>query len=309
MNLSNLYNSDQNISSDFTNFLQDIKPNVDAYTSLRSEALKHRMFIIGKVAEYKMEFPQRSREHQLLSQVMSNESWSPNVISNNTIAYRVYRELKGNVNPEFQELADKCNVTQLCAMGRNEDKTIRFDAAKVLKQTGKVPTQNQLDAYNAGRTDKKFEFYHQKNNTRIESENLRTEKLEPIPTPKPEPIVVSPETREFRRMNIMDEARQDFLQNQVINNDRLPLIKDMRSAHIYSGSVEEAFIVVEQQCMVSERYIVRLEEMLQRLKNTVQVKAEVVQTSDYKTFLFDTPHEQLTPEQKRDKSQALLGRL
>ena len=78
MALLNIYESE--VSTEFKNFLDQIKTNIEAYSDAKQKAKKERMIIIGKVAEYKETFPQRSSDHRLLTKVMKEEGWSDDVI-------------------------------------------------------------------------------------------------------------------------------------------------------------------------------------------------------------------------------------
>ena len=91
MTLLNIYEVD--VSSEFKTFLDQIKTNIEAYSEAKHKAQKERMIIIGKIAEYKQSFPQRSTDHRLLVKAMKEEGWSDDVISNNLIAFRRYQKL------------------------------------------------------------------------------------------------------------------------------------------------------------------------------------------------------------------------
>ena len=55
MALLNIYESE--VSTEFRNFLDQIKTNIEAYSDAKQKAQKERMIIIGKGAEYKESFP------------------------------------------------------------------------------------------------------------------------------------------------------------------------------------------------------------------------------------------------------------
>ena len=48
-------------SAEFGQLITDIKANVLSYLEARQKAQKERMIIIGKIAEYKSSYPQRSK--------------------------------------------------------------------------------------------------------------------------------------------------------------------------------------------------------------------------------------------------------
>ena len=51
MTLLNIYEVD--VSSEFKNFLDQIKTNIEAYSDAKQKAQKERMIIIGKISSYK----------------------------------------------------------------------------------------------------------------------------------------------------------------------------------------------------------------------------------------------------------------
>ena len=91
MSLIKIINSEH--SAEFGQLITDIKANVLSYLEARQKAQKERMIIIGKIAEYKSSYPQRSKEHRALTTAMSEEGWSQDVISNNLLAYKEYKRL------------------------------------------------------------------------------------------------------------------------------------------------------------------------------------------------------------------------
>ena len=90
-------------SAEFGQLITDIKANVLSYLEARQKAQKERMIIIGKIAEYKSSYPQRSKEHRALTTAMNEEGWSQDVISNNLLAYKAMRGyLGGFFDKQFQ---------------------------------------------------------------------------------------------------------------------------------------------------------------------------------------------------------------
>ena len=118
MALLNIYESE--VSTEFKNFLDQIKTNIEAYSDAKQKAQKEKMIIIGKVAEYKESFPQRSSDHRLLVKAMKEEGWSDDVISNNLIAFKHYQKLM-NIHSDWHPLAQAASVSHLLLMARAND--------------------------------------------------------------------------------------------------------------------------------------------------------------------------------------------
>ena len=73
MSLIKIINSEH--SDEIGQLITDIKTNVLSYLEARQKAQKERMIIIGKIAEYKSSYPQRSKEHRALTTAMNEEGW------------------------------------------------------------------------------------------------------------------------------------------------------------------------------------------------------------------------------------------
>ena len=287
------------------------------YTIHKHTALKIRMEMIGRSEDQKRLYNQRSPERQYIDQGYESNGWSKDVVTNDYAAYKVWCRLKENVNPEFQQLAEDASVTQLLSLHRaliNGKESALYDAAMYLKQNKQLPAASKMNGYAYGRTDNKFEFYHQKNNPKPESENRieyetqsGSEPLEVKETPKIQPRVYTDDELALKRHTNIDDARIDFLKTSIIGNDDLPLIEDMKSAHLWSSnSIETAFKVVEQKMMLDAKFLARVEAAVNRLKSeTVDVESHVVtnlSTTDMSNeYLLKTPWEQLTLEQQRQR--------
>ena len=102
------------------------------------------MIIIGMANAYRAQFPQRSTESRLLLQALNRE-WSSDVIKNNTQAYLEYQRLMASSVDDWKNLAEKANPSQLLLFSRDKSGKLRFEAAKTLKQTGKIPSFQQLN--------------------------------------------------------------------------------------------------------------------------------------------------------------------
>ena len=153
MTLLNIYESE--VSTEFKNFLDQIKTNIEAYSEAKLKAQKERMIIIGKIAEYKQSFPQRSTDHRLLVKAMKEEGWSDDVISNNLIAFRRYQKLM-NSHSDWHPLAQAASVSHLLLMARANDGRLEFNAVKYLKRHKKLPSLSAMRGYLAGWFDEKF---------------------------------------------------------------------------------------------------------------------------------------------------------
>ena len=153
MALLNIYESE--VSTEFKNFLDQIKTNIEAYSDAKQKAQKERMIIIGKISEYKESFPQRSSDHRLLTKAMKAEGWSDDVISNNLIAYRHYQKLIDR-HSDWHPLAHAASVSHLLLMSRAEDGQLEHDAVKFLKRHKKLPSLSAMRGYLAGWFDEKF---------------------------------------------------------------------------------------------------------------------------------------------------------
>ena len=153
MALLNIYELE--VSTEFKNFLDQIKTNIEAYSDAKQKAQKERMIIIGKISSYKESFPQRSNDHRLLVNAMKAEGWSDDVISNNLIAFRHYQKLM-NTHSDWHPLAQAASVSHLLVMARSQDKPLDFNALKFLKRHKKLPSVSAMRGYLAGWFDEKF---------------------------------------------------------------------------------------------------------------------------------------------------------
>ncbi len=153
MTLLNIDESE--VSTEFKNFLDQIKTNIEAYSEAKLKAQKERMIIIGKIAEYKQSFPQRSTDHRLLVKAMKEEGWSDDVISNNLIAFRRYQKIM-NSHSDWHPLAQAASVSHLLLMARANDGRLEHNALKYLKRHKKLPSLSAMRGYLAGWFDEKF---------------------------------------------------------------------------------------------------------------------------------------------------------
>ena len=183
------------LSAELGSFLNEIKPNVERYSDAKQSAQKERMIIIGKVVEYQKQFPQRSADHRALSNAMAEEGWRRDTIDDNAIAYKAFKALSNNVNPEFRDIPEVASVSQLKELGRASDGTLLYDAAMCLKRTGKLPSVKALRGHKGGHYNNKFEPIR----AAISSQNKpqysavpEVKQPEPYVVPKREPINITP---------------------------------------------------------------------------------------------------------------------
>jgi len=258
MSLLNLYNPSSHetipeLSQEFHALLADLKTHVDNYLALKDKAMKERMVIIGKANAYRSQFPQRSAESRLLFQAL-NKEWSSDVIKNNTQAYQEYVRLMQAEVEEWENLAEKANPSQLLMFSRDKSGNLRFDAAKALKRTGKIPSFQQLS---------------QSKNKAIRGDEKRnvTPLNQEVPS-QPHPVTSlrldTEEELEFKRLGVVSQLEQTHLLN-LVSNQNLERITTVRQAFFWHSLSEDDLIrLVEQKLLVSGRFEVRLREKLRQ---------------------------------------------
>ena len=228
----------EQVSVELQSFLQDIKPNVDNYYAAKDVAQKERMIIIGKVAEYKEQFPQRSTDHRVLSQAM-NKEWSSDVIDNNKAAYKEYKRLMETDVEDYKELAQASNPTQLMTLSRGTGTTLAFDAVKHLKKTGSVPSVGKLKQHIQGRISPTFESRTVSIRNSDETSSVPDTELKTT-TPYVAPTPLTPDEQTLQRKGLLD--RKDFIYS-LVNNENLPLIDTVSKgclwALIQGGDMED----------------------------------------------------------------------
>ena len=154
MTLKKIINSEH--SEEFGEFINEIKANVLSYLEARHKAQKERMIIIGKIAEYKNSYPQRSKEHKALTTAMSEEGWSQDIISNNLVAYRQYKDLIGGVS-DWHPLAEAASVSHLVEFSRSNGTALIYDSLKYFKKYKGLPSIKAIRGYLGGFFDNKFQ--------------------------------------------------------------------------------------------------------------------------------------------------------
>ena len=235
MSLLHIYKSE--VSAEFKSFLDQIKQNIEAYAKAKQAAQKERMLIIGKIAEYKSSFPQRSSDHRLLVKAMKAEGWSDDVISNNLAAYKQYLWLINN-DSSWHPLAEASTVSHLLVMGREEGCSLSYYAAKYLKSHKELPSVSAMRGYLAGWFDERFK---PKKIERNKSEaSTEVNEIEIRSSPSKTEIEIIEDTQAFLRDQLlktlsqlnMEEAfiNENFKEGLKANNYQLELLADWSKA-------------------------------------------------------------------------------
>ena len=154
MSLIKIINSEH--SAEFGQLITDIKANVLSYLEARQKAQKERMIIIGKIAEYKSSYPQRSKEHRALTTAMNEEGWSQDVISNNLLAYKEYKRLL-NSHSDWHPLAEAASISHLVVIARSTGTGLGYDSLQYLKKYKILPSIKAMRGYLGGFFDKQFQ--------------------------------------------------------------------------------------------------------------------------------------------------------
>ena len=154
MSLTKIINSEH--SAEFGQLITEIQANVLSYLEARHKAQKERMIIIGKIAEYKNNYPQRSKEHRALVTAMSEEGWSQDVISNNVSAFKAYKSILNRLS-EWHPLAEAASVSHLLEFARSEGTALEFHSLMYLKRYKDLPSIKAIRGYLGGFFDNKFQ--------------------------------------------------------------------------------------------------------------------------------------------------------
>jgi hypothetical protein len=264
MSLLNLYNQSSHqaipeLSHEFHALLAELKTHVDNYLALKDKAMKERMVIIGMANAYRSQFPQRSTESRLLLQALNRE-WSSDVIKNNTQAYLEYQRLMASSVDDWKNLAEKANPSQLLLFSRDKTGKLRFDAAKALRRTGKVPSFQQLNQSRkiSGSRSPMADTGNEKRN------------VTPLKETDSQPALSQSRVEdqelelEFKRLGVINELQQTHLAN-LVSNENLQHIQTVRQALFWQClSDDDLMNLVEQKLLVSNRFELRLREKLQQ---------------------------------------------
>ena len=259
MSLKKIINSEH--SEEFGEFINEIKANVLSYLEARHKAQKERMIIIGKIAEYKNSYPQRSKEHKALTTAMSEEGWSQDVISNNLIAYKQYKSLLES-HSDWHPLAEAASVSHLILIAREQSGNLLYDSVMYLKCNKQLPSIKAMRGYLGGFFDNKFQPKFR--NKGFRSNSFSTPELTTTNTSK------QPETQQVTGYALMPNQGEAF---EMPANDGLLVI------HQDSTDIEHEAVQPIQ------------EELIQKL-NTI-----VTQIDTDKVFVDDALRSQLEPIQ------------
>ena len=156
MSLLQIYESDfAEHSVEFSSLLIDLKEHCENYTKAKQTAQKERMLIIGKVDEFKSTFPQRSKEHRALYKAMEGEGWSDDVIYNNRLAYKAYKELlELHESWQAQKIIKHASVSHLMEIQKGVD---ILELRKYLRRHKKLPPVSALRGRLGGYFDETFQ--------------------------------------------------------------------------------------------------------------------------------------------------------
>ena len=154
MSLIQIINSEH--SAEFGQLITEIKAHVLSYLEARQTAQKERMIIIGKIAEYKNSYPQRSKEHRALTTSMSEEGWSQDVISNNLVAYQEFKRLIDS-HSSWHPLSQAASVSHLTLIAREKSGILLYDTAMYLKSNKTLPSIKAMRGYLGGFFDSEFQ--------------------------------------------------------------------------------------------------------------------------------------------------------
>ena len=154
MSLNKIINSEH--SAEFGQLVKEIQANILSYFEARHKAQKERMKIIGKIAEYKNNYPQRSKEHRALAKAMSEEGWSQDVISNNVCAFKAYKSILNRLS-EWHPLAEAASVSHLILIAREQSGSLLYDSVMYLKRNKQLPSIKAMRGYLGGFFDKQFQ--------------------------------------------------------------------------------------------------------------------------------------------------------
>ncbi len=268
MTIIQLYTEE--VSTELSSFLNQIKPNVDRYVEAKASAQRERMLIIGQVAEYRERYPQRSTDHRLLSQAMNSE-WSGDVIKCNVGAYKEYKRLNETNVPEYMAVAAKANPSQLLALGRAEGTSLAYDTAQHLKKTGELPSSQALRKHCT--TLPEPVAVAKVTNEKCASTPLNTS------TP-PAPPVLSEDELELQRCGVTDYSTRQHILSLMANPnlEHITTPKDAYMWHLFGGGSMQAMMpIIKQKLSQSSSFEVALRELVTH-QVTVDVSATTVTT-------------------------------
>lgn len=153
MTLLQIYDSE--LPSEFKAFLDEIKPNVEAYAEAKGIAQLERMMIIGKIKDYQTQFPQRSYQHKALAKAMKSEGWSEDVIHNTSLAYEGYKGLlEYHESFKTEKIIKLAIVSHLIEIKKGVDV---IELLKYIRRHKKLPPVSALRGRLGGFFDETFQ--------------------------------------------------------------------------------------------------------------------------------------------------------
>lgn len=270
--LSSIYNNNE-LSTELTEFLKELKPEVDNYANARNQALRSRMLIIGRINDYKNEFPQRSADHRLLRQAMNSE-WSSDVIEKAITAYNQYNKLLATEVSEFVSLAENANPSQLIALSRGEGTSLAYDAAKHLKKTGTLPSQGKMEQYLRGNLKSDFSSRRTADTQtatsggssppiRHQTAELQSSSRRTADTHQREETVAVPVVSDY-------QYKQKVLQDMVADEVDYPLIRTRGAAECFTTGGRKDKLAAAAQVLLNIKYH---DDELERIISIIQYLA------------------------------------
>ncbi len=240
MNLIKIY--DTELTSEFKSFLDQIKPNVEAYAEAKGKAQFERMMIIGRIKEYQKQFPQRSAEHRTLANAMKSEGWSKDVISDNVSAYNFYHHEydEGDWFDSRPQYLDQASVTHLAILGRDNTALLRSKVDEYFTNHGEIPSASAMRGYQAGFfTDEFKSLSSLRNNTSIKDKSSEA-------SPVDVEVVTEPTS----------SAEESLAQTQEQLIDQLiPLVQAMNLDEIYGDRELKAKLDVVRDPLMTLAHI------------------------------------------------------
>jgi hypothetical protein len=298
MNIQKIYDNQAsyNLSVEFTEVLNEVKPLSDSYIAAAESAQHYRMLIVGKLQDYRINTANTADRKAI--RIMLKDL-SQDQLDNIYKAYKTYNQLLSTNVPEYKALAEASNQTQLIKIGRGYDTSLPYDAAKQLKRTGSVPSVAKIDNYLNGKTNNNFE-------TKSRFETVKSE--QPEPKAKTEPtstttpyIAPAPPTKEDMEYKRLEGVNRNHCQ-ALIENQTLELIDTPKLADAWmslGSSPVDLFRLIEQRLLVENKKDcsteLRLRELLDAHVARVQQSTEDQQVTRKQTLQEElanmTPHE------------------
>ena len=279
MTIIQLYTEE--VSTELSSFLNQIKPNVDRYVEAKASAQRERMLIIGQVTEYRERYPQRSTDHRLLSQAMNSE-WSGDVIKSNVGAYKEYKRLNETNVPEYMAVAAKANPSQLLALGRAEGTSLAYDTAQHLKKTGELPSSQALRKH-CTTLPEPVAVASCEATSKVTNEKCAEHTTQITPPVAP---VLSEDELELQRCGVTDYSTRQHILSLMANPnlEHITTPKDAYMWHLFGGGSMQAMMpIIKQKLSQSSSFEVALRELVTH-QVTVDVSATTVTTPTNQAF-------------------------